>query len=151
MSPSAFFFRVPAPCWLGGPRRTSNSPMPDIILSRVFSSFTSYAPCQLLWGYIIRRFGPRLAATVGPVIWGLTLILSGAAASICSLIFARCLLGAGEGFITPVCHTFVANWFPSNERGRATAVWLNGMTISQVIAGPLVVGLIAASDWRWVF
>jgi len=113
--------------------------------------FAVYAPCQFLWGYLIRKYGPRKCATAGLIIWGCMLVLSGAAQSIGSLIFARCVLGAGEAFLTPVAHAFVANWFPLNERGRATAAWLQGMTVSQVISGPLVVGLIAAGDWRLVF
>ena len=113
--------------------------------------FFAYSASQFVWGYVLRRIGPRRSAIFGLAIWGSTLVLSGAARSVGALIFARCLLGIGEGFMFPVAHTFVANWFPLKERGRANAVWLNGMTLSQVVSGALVVSVIAAGGWRTVF
>lgn len=113
--------------------------------------FFSYSICQFFWGYVLKRFGPRKSAICGLVMWGGTLFLSGAARTAGALITARCLLGIGEAFMFPVAHTFVANWFPLKERARANAVWLNGMTISQVVSGALVVAVIAAGGWRLVF
>ncbi|HME44476.1 MAG TPA: MFS transporter [Syntrophorhabdales bacterium] len=113
--------------------------------------FVFYATSQFFWGYVVRKFGPRASAICGLVMWGGTLVLSGAAHTVGALITARCLLGIGEGFLFPVANTFVANWFPLKERGRANAVWLNGMTISQVLSGALVVGVIAMGGWRMVF
>jgi sugar phosphate permease len=83
--------------------------------------------------------------------WGLTLILSGIAQSVSALITARTLLGVGEAFVYPVANTFVANWFPVKERGRANSIWFNGMSLGPTLAGALVVAVVGMGGWRLVF
>jgi sugar phosphate permease len=122
------------------------------VIGMLMSGFLlTYAVSQFFWGGFVKRFGPRACAIVGILIWGLTMALSGMAQSAGSLIFARVLLGIGEGFTYAVSNAFVANWFPVRERGRASAFWFNGMALGPVVSGPLVVGIIAAGGWRTVF
>jgi sugar phosphate permease len=111
----------------------------------------SYSFFQFFWGYFVKRFGPRISAIVGIIIWGGTMALSGAAHSANALITARIILGIGEAFTFPVSNTFVANWFPVKERGRANSIWLNGLTLGPVVCGALVVAVIGAGGWRMVF
>ena len=111
----------------------------------------SYAIFFFLWGYLVKRFGPRKCAIVGIIIWGLTLILSGLARTASAMITARIILGVGEAFIFPVSNAFVANWFPLKERARANSIWLNGTTFGHVVSGALTVAVIVAGGWRMVF
>lgn len=111
----------------------------------------SYALSQFFWGYLIGKIGPRKSASIGIVIWAISMALSGLAWSANALIAARIILGVGEAFIFPVANTFVANWFPVKERGRAHSIWLNGLTLGPIVSGVLVVTLVAMGDWRLVF
>lgn len=111
----------------------------------------SYAICQFVWGYTVRRFGPRVSAITGVLICGGAMLLSGIAETASALITARIILGIGGAFMFPVASTFVANWFPVSERGRANSIWLSGMTVGPAICGVLVVVVMAAGGWRTVF
>ena len=111
----------------------------------------SYSLCFFFWGYVVKRFGPRACAIAGLLLWGLSLLLSGAAHTVGALITARIVLGVGEGFMFPVANAFVANWFPIKERARANSIWLNGTPLSQVVTGALVVAVISAGGWRMLF
>ncbi len=111
----------------------------------------SYAVFQFFWGWSVKRFGPRISAIVGIIVWGGTMALSGVAHTAGAIITARVLLGIGEAFTFPVSNTFIANWFPVKERGRANSIWMNGTMVGPVISGALVVAVMAAGGWRWVF
>ena len=111
----------------------------------------SYAICQFFWGWFVKRFGPRRSAILGIIVWAGTMTMSGIAHTAGTLIFARVILGVGEAFMFPVFNTFVANWFPVKERARASSFWLNGFPLAPVVGGTLVVAIIVAGGWRWVF
>ena len=104
----------------------------------------SYAVFHFFWGYFVKRFGPRISAIAGIIVWAGTMALSGIAQTAGAMITARVILGVGEAFTFPVSNTFVANWFPVKERGRANSIWMNGMML-----GPVVVwGLGRGCDGR---
>lgn len=122
------------------------------VIGLLMSGFLiSYSLGHFFWGYIIKKLGPRWAAVIGVVIWSVCMFLSGMAGTAGSLIFARVLLGIGEAFLFPVGNTFIANWFPLKERGRANSIWLNGMLLGPVVSGALVVTILAAGNWQTVF
>lgn len=122
------------------------------LIGMLMSGFlVTYSVSMFFWGWFVRKFGPRACAIAGIIIWGLTMLLSGVAHTAGAMIFARVLLGIGEGFTYPVANAFVANWFPIKERGRASAFWFNGQALGAAVSGPLVVGVIAAGGWRTVF
>src|SRR5208337_444619 len=111
----------------------------------------SYAICHFFWGPAVKKYGPRRSAIVGIVAWGGTMVLSGLALTSGQMIAARVILGVGEAFTLPVFNTFVGNWFPVKERARAGSFWYNGITLAPVLAGAVVVAIISAGGWRWVF
>ena len=122
------------------------------LIGMLMSSFLiTYAVFQFLWGWIVKRFGPRNSAIVGIIIWGGVMVLSGLARSAGDMILARTILGVGEAFMFPVANTFVANWFPVRERARASAVWFNGIQIGPAVAGALAAIIIVAVGWRISF
>jgi sugar phosphate permease len=47
--------------------------------------------------------------------------------------------------------TYVKNWFPQQERGRANACWTIGMTLAPAIALPFFGWLIITFGWRYNF
>jgi len=111
----------------------------------------TYALFQFFWGWFVKKYGPRASAIFGIAIWAATMLASGFAGTAGALISARAVLGMGEAFMFPVFNTFVANWFPLKERARASSFWLNGFPLAPVLGGTLIVAIIGAGGWRWVF
>lgn len=95
--------------------------------------------------------GPRKAMVLAYVIMSISLIIGGIAGTFTMLLAARILLGVGEGLYYPMQNTFVKNWFPPKERGRASATWAIGMSLSQAVAMPVFVYLVAAYSWKSTF
>ena len=71
-----------------------------------------------------------------------------------SLFMARCLVGFTAFSIPSVAISLIADWYPANQRGRATMVMALGQ-IAGVSAGFAVGGLLGTaphadpSSWRW--
>jgi hypothetical protein len=64
----------------------------------------SYAIFQFVWGYTVRRFGPRVSAITGILIWGGTMLLSGIAETASALLTARIILGIGGVHVSRCQH-----------------------------------------------
>src|SRR5262249_13322439 len=63
----------------------------------------------------------------------------------------RFLLGLAEAPSFPGNARIVANWFPSSERGTATAIFNSAQYFSLVVFGPLMGWLTQSFGWRAVF
>lgn len=83
--------------------------------------------------------------------WTIVLYLLGSATSTNQALIYRFLLGFCEGAIYPALVTIVANWFPNEERGRATAVFLASASIAQMVAGPMSSVILINHSWRYLF
>ena len=115
------------------------------------SLFISYGILAPVWGWVINRYGPRIAAVAALIIWGVTCFWSGIAQSYEMLLASRVALGAGEAVCFPVTLAFVANWFALRERGKATSYWWIGTMIGPMLTGVIITTLIVTVGWRWQF
>lgn len=95
--------------------------------------------------------GPRKAMSLSIALWGISLFVGGIAATFTTMLAARVLLGLGEGMHWPMQSSFVKNWFPPHERGKANAVWLVGLMVGPAIAMPFFTWVIQAFGWRSSF
>jgi MFS transporter, ACS family, hexuronate transporter len=78
-------------------------------------------------------------------------ILTGFASSVFGFAAFRFLLGIGEGFNWPGASKTVAEWFPSQERSLAVAIFDSGSSVGGAVAA-LAIPLIAlAFGWRSAF
>jgi ACS family hexuronate transporter-like MFS transporter len=88
---------------------------------------------------------------VAVVFWSVVNILTGFASSVFGFAFFRFLLGIGEGFNWPGASKTVAEWFPSDERSIAVAIFDSGSSVGGAVAA-LAVPLIALRfGWRAAF
>lgn len=98
-------------------------------------------------GYFIERFGPRRVMLAGILATGLGFLLLSRITSLWHFYAAFTLITVGLSFGSfLVITTTVANWFVV-RRGRAFAVMSAGSGLGGLLV-PVVVWLIAASDWR---
>ncbi|MPM15040.1 putative sulfoacetate transporter SauU [bioreactor metagenome] len=95
--------------------------------------------------------GPRKAMSLSIVLWGVSLLIGGVAVSFSTMLVARVILGLGEGMHWPMQSSFVKNWFPPHERGKANAVWIIGLMVGPAIAMPFFTWIVQDFGWRASF
>src|SRR3984885_11378891 len=121
-------------------------------LSKILGAFQiSYALTWLLGGIFLDAVGTRLGLALAVVFWSVINILTGFASSVFGFAVFRFLLGIGEGFNWPGASKTVAEWFPSQERSLAVAIFDSGSSVGGAVAA-LVIPLIALEfGWRSAF
>ncbi len=95
--------------------------------------------------------GPRKAMSIALIAWTVPVVMAATAKTLVVLYASRVLLGLGEALHYPMLVTFVKNWFPFQERGRANSAWIlaqmTGIASSMQILSMIVTGY----GWRAVF
>jgi MFS transporter, ACS family, hexuronate transporter len=121
-------------------------------LARIFGAFQlSYAVTWLLGGIVLDAVGTRIGLALAVVFWSVINIFTGFATTVLGFASFRFLLGIGEGFNWPGASKTVAEWFPSQERSIAVAIFDSGSSIGGAVAA-LTIPLIAiAFGWRAAF
>jgi ACS family hexuronate transporter-like MFS transporter len=121
-------------------------------LGRILGMFQiSYAVTWLLGGIFLDAVGTRLGLALAVVFWSIVNMLTGFATSVFGFAFFRFLLGIGEGLNWPGASKTVAEWFPSEERGLAVAIFDSGSSVGGAVAA-LSIPLIAIRfGWRSAF
>src|ERR1700746_14029 len=83
----------------------------------VFSAFAyPYLLLQIIGGWVSDRFGARRALTISAIIWDSAALLTGLVASLGTMIFARVMLGLGEGATFPTATRAMSDWSPPGKR-----------------------------------
>jgi ACS family hexuronate transporter-like MFS transporter len=78
-------------------------------------------------------------------------ILTGFAGSVFAFASFRFLLGIGEGFNWPAASKTVAEWFPSEERSLAVAIFDSGSSVGGALTALVIPWIALAFGWRWSF
>ncbi|WP_425805698.1 MFS transporter [Desulfitobacterium sp. Sab5] len=114
--------------------------------------FVGYAIAQVLAGMLADRIGAKRVMSIAIIIFTFVTFATGLVRSFSTFVLLRLGLGIGEGcHFAPASRT-IADWFPNNEKGRATSLFT---TTFQV--GPAVIPILATSlatffgSWRPVF
>jgi ACS family hexuronate transporter-like MFS transporter len=121
-------------------------------LAKILGAFQiSYALTWLLGGIFLDAVGTRIGLAVAVVWWSVVNILTGFASSIFGFIVFRFMLGIGEGFNWPGASKTVAEWFPSEERSLAVAIFDSGSSVGGALAALMIPWIALAFGWRWSF
>lgn len=117
----------------------------------------SYCIAQIPAGWLLDRFGSKRVYGVAFFLWSFLVLLMGftgylqgktAFAVLFGLLFltgfalAPCFPGNGR---------FVAAWFPTKERGMASAIFNSSQYFSLVLFAPFMGWLVHGFGWRYVF
>ena len=130
------------------------------------------SPAQFGWsaglfffGYFLAEVPSNLALqAVGARKWIARILISWGLLSACTAFVVgpvsfgamRFLLGLGEAGFTPGVFLYFTYWFPARARGRATAAFLLGIPIANIIGAPLSSSLLALEGvaglhgWQWL-
>jgi D-galactonate transporter len=127
-------------------------------LGWIFSSFAwAYMLFQLAGGWALDRFGAKRTYTAAIILWSLFTTGVGfapmfgahtASVLIFALIF---LVGMAAAPCFPANSKIVAAWFPSAERGTASAIFNATQYFAAAVFTPLLAVLAANLGWRSVF
>jgi ACS family hexuronate transporter-like MFS transporter len=121
-------------------------------LAKILGAFQiSYALTWLLGGIFLDAVGARIGLAVAVVWWSTVNILTGFAGSVFSFVAFRFMLGIGEGFNWPGASKTVAEWFPSEERSLAVAIFDSGSSVGGALAALIIPWIALAFGWRWSF
>ncbi|SFE98836.1 Sugar phosphate permease [Alteribacillus iranensis] len=116
-----------------------------------FIFFVAYALSNFFWGFFIDKYGARLTAIIGVLIWSVTMIMGGLSTTYGMFMLTRIVLGIGEGMMIPVCGKFIANWFHKNEIGRAQSSWVSGNYAGPALGAIFISAIIASFTWHATF
>ncbi|HLA74170.1 MAG TPA: MFS transporter [Steroidobacteraceae bacterium] len=143
---------------IAGPAMADEFGLDPVALGLIFSAFGwSYALGQLPGGWILDRFGTKWVYAASITLWsaftlfqGLVGFVTGGAAF--ALLFGlRFMVGLSEAPSFPANARLVSAWFPSVERGFASAVFNSAQYFATVIFAPFMAWIVHDFGWRKVF
>jgi MFS transporter, ACS family, hexuronate transporter len=102
-------------------------------------------------GILVDKFGPRKVWSTAALTWSVITACLGLVAGFGPFIAMRIMLGLAEGPHFPSLNRVVADWLPTSERARATAIGLAAVSFASVIGAPLISQLIIQLGWRMMF
>ena len=120
--------------------------------------FIGYFLFEVPSNIILHRVGARVWIARIMITWG---VISGAMVFVDSaplFYLMRFLLGVAEAGFFPGVILYLTYWFPSNRRGKITALFMTAVALSGVIGGPLsgwimqnMPGVEGLAGWQWMF
>ncbi|MFJ3055376.1 MFS transporter [Herbaspirillum sp. NPDC087042] len=129
-----------------------------IELGYVFSAFSwAYVIGQLPGGWLLDRFGSRRVYAASIILWSSftalqgTVEVLGPANLIAGLFVLRFLVGLAEAPSFPANGRLVAAWFPTAERGTASAIFSSAQYFAVVLFAPIMGWVIFHYGWQHVF
>ena len=129
-----------------------------ISMGYIFSAFGwAYLLMQIPGGWLLDRYGSKKVYTYSLFFWSLFTFMQGfvdmvplAYAGI-SMFLMRFMLGFSEAPSFPANARIVAAWFPTKERGTASAIFNSAQYFSLALFSPLLGWLTFAWGWEHVF
>ncbi|WP_046786245.1 MFS transporter [Pseudomonas putida] len=124
----------------------------------LFSAFAwAYMMLQLPGGLAIDRFGSIRVLGLAIIAWSVFTGLIGTVAmmpmgmAFVAVFALRFLVGAAEAPCFPANSKIVLMWFPTAERGTATAIFNSSQYFAAVVFTPLLAWVSTRWGWPWVF
>lgn len=113
--------------------------------------FWIYTLFQVPSGWLAQRWGPRLTLPLYAAGWSAALAVAGLAGGYGQLLVGRSLMGALQAGIFPCATLILASWFPSSQRGLASAFLNSFMLLGGAASVLLAAELRAPLGWSGVF
>ncbi|RYP09156.1 hypothetical protein DL765_008547 [Monosporascus sp. GIB2] len=111
--------------------------------------FASTVP-QPFYGQVANVFGRRNPFLVSVALFFIGSGLAGGAQNVATLIAARVIQGFGSAGLYVLPEIIMCDLVPPRYRGPCLSVLLSTAALGNTI-GPIVGGVLAQADWRWIF
>ena len=143
---------------IAGPEIRKALGLSPVEMGFVFSAFAwSYVAAQLPGGWLLDRFGSKITYFFSIFLWSTFTLFTGAAgfvaggAAVGVLFTLRLLVGAAEAPSFPGNSRIASSWFPTDERGRAAAIFNSAQYFATVLFAPIMGWLVHSHGWHSVF
>jgi ACS family glucarate transporter-like MFS transporter len=143
---------------IAGPEIRKALGLSPVEMGFVFSAFAwSYVMAQLPGGWLLDRFGSKITYFFSIFLWSLFTMLTGAvgfmtgAAAVATLFALRFVVGAAEAPSFPGNSRITSAWFPTHERGLASALFNSAQYFATVLFAPIMGWLVHSYGWQSVF
>lgn len=110
----------------------------------------AYAALLIAAGRLSDIFGRKKFFLGGTILYAGAAIAAGAAPDTIVLIVSVAAMGAGAAVMVPASLSIVTDAFEPAQRGTAIGIWGGASALVSGI-GPALGGILANSDWRFVF
>ena len=117
----------------------------------------AYALGQLPSGGLLDRFGSKRVYGIAIILWSIFAFLTGfagyvtASAAFTVIFVLRICSGLAQSPVFPGNGRIVAAWFPTSERGRASAIFNSSQYFALPIFAPIFGGLLHKYGWQSCF
>lgn len=132
--------------------------MDPLKMGYLFSGFSwAYVLGQLPSGGLLDRFGSKRVYGISIVSWSICAFLTGfagylaASAAFTAIFVLRLLSGFAQAPVFPGNGRIVASWFPTRERGRASAIFNSSQYFALLIFAPIFGWIVHGAGWRSCF
>ncbi|MEO6001782.1 MAG: MFS transporter [Opitutus sp.] len=129
-----------------------------VAMGHVFAAFSwAYVICQIPGGWLLDRFGSKTIYAWSIGLWSVFTLMQGfvgglsGTTAVVTLFTLRFLLGAAESPSFPANSRIVAAWFPTAERGTASAIFNSAQYAATVIFMPIMGWITHQYGWQAVF
>ncbi len=118
--------------------------------------FVGYLVLEIPGSILVERWSARAWIARIMIPWGVLAIITGFIQTSTQFYWIRLLLGAAEAGFFPGIIVYFSHWFRYQDRGKAVALFMAAIPISNIIGSPLS-GLIlkvswfGLAGWRWLF
>ncbi|SNB79718.1 MFS transporter, ACS family, glucarate transporter [Arboricoccus pini] len=143
---------------IAGPDLRAALGLSPVQLGYVFSAFAwSYVLAQLPGGWLLDRFGSKVTYFCSLTLWSLLTIFQGGvgflsgAAAVAVLFTLRFLVGAAEAPSFPGNGRLTSAWFPTSERGFASAIFNSAQYFATAFFAPIMGWIVHSFGWQAVF
>ncbi|NHN36792.1 MFS transporter [Pseudomaricurvus alcaniphilus] len=131
-----------------------------ISLGYIFSAFGwAYVLGQIPGGWLLDRFGSKRVYAASIFTWSVFTLLqsfvghisTGIGMAVMTLFLLRMMVGLAEAPSFPGNARIVAAWFPTAERGTASAIFNSAQYFATVLFAPLMGWITYSFGWEYVF
>ncbi len=117
----------------------------------VIAYIISSAIAMLSTGYLGNKFGRKNIYSLGLGSFVFGSALCGFSKSLPEMIIFRSVQGMGEGFMIPLGLPILYEYFPLEERGKASGLYAIGATFGPAIGPSLGGYIVEYLNWRYIF
>ena len=117
----------------------------------VTANLLGYVILSVVGGALAAHYGPRNVITIGLILTGIGMLLTGLAGGFIPATVWRTLTGIGSGASNVPAMAMVSAWFAQRRRGLASGIAVGGSSIALIIVGPLVPRILTIygeTGWR---
>jgi len=115
----------------------------------------AYTALQIPGGWVLDKFGARLVYGLGLFLWSAFTFMQGfvgwVSFAFIALFALRFLMGIAEAPAFPANARITATWFPTNERGFASAIFNSAQYFALAAFSPLMGWTLYAFGWPSIF